>query len=898
MTSTNPQTPTRDRRRGFIFALVGILVVAGLFAGISLVNGTGTPTVVTDKPDYGPYGLVTIMGSGFLGTQALDVVVTAPDGGVYTGAGNGTPGFDSVTTDSTGAFVYFYQLNGYGAGNYLVEVFDHTDSGHTTVLASTTFYDDTGLPTSVTASYNTGTGQLTVSGSWTWPSCPNSNKAAGFALFINGTNPVAPGTGALDGTSATNTMHPVNMVSYQFPCATSGTYGPDTHTLATAPTSVCVVIYDIHSDKLPPATGKHSTVGAGAGRNMDNSYEVATTTKPANAYGSGSCTPPSIITPTATFTVSKDFVPNNGANVTVSLSCASGSVSPASASASEATPATFTITGYTGNPTCTATESPIPNGYSSTGNCSAALLTGSCTVTNNQNSAQVVVLKDFSDNNTANVTVGVTCTSGSVANDDPTASEADPANFTITGFTTGATCTATEAVPGGYTASQTGCAGLPVTNGGTASCIITNTLNSAPFTVSKDFIPDVATPVTVSVSCASGTAAPASASVSDGSPFTFTITGFTGNPTCTASESPIPSGYSSSGTCAAALLPPAGSCTITNTLITNPFIVLKDFSDGNTAAVTVSVACSSGSVTPASAPVTETSPATFTVSAFSGNPTCTATESPVPTGYESSGTCSASLLSPAGSCTITNTLRTAQVVVSKDFIPDDAADVTVSLSCTSGSVANDDPTASEADPANFTVTGFNTGATCTATESVPVGYAASGSPAGTCSAAISTGSCTITNTTSATFTVSKDFVPNNPALVTVSLFCVSGSVSPASASASEAAPAVFTVTGFAGNPTCTATESPIPAGYNSTGTCSAALLATGCTVVNNQILTNPPTPCVGLACPQGGVVELPVFAEGSPAAGQGRVTPIAFWLLVPAALLTVCSAAIWAARRS
>ena len=73
--------------------------------------------------------------------------------------------------------------------------------------------------------------------------------------------------------------------------------------------------------------------------------------------------------------------------VSVSLSCTSGAATPASANASEATPASFTVTGYTGDPTCTATETPVPTGYTGSGSpagtCQAALVAGgTCTITN------------------------------------------------------------------------------------------------------------------------------------------------------------------------------------------------------------------------------------------------------------------------------------------------------------------------------------------------------------------------------------------------------------------------------------------------------------------------------------------------------------------------------------
>jgi len=62
----------------------------------------------------------------------------------------------------------------------------------------------------------------------------------------------------------------------------------------------------------------------------------------------------------------------------------------------------------------------------------------------------------------------------------------------------------------------------------------------------------------------------------------------------------------------------------------------------------------------------------------------------------------------------------------------------------------------------FTVTGASGGATCTATEpSVPTGYSMNNT---NCVKAPLNGSCTIINTLAGvdTFTVYKDFIPNNP----------------------------------------------------------------------------------------------------------------------------------------
>jgi hypothetical protein len=114
--------------------------------------------------------------------------------------------------------------------------------------------------------------------------------------------------------------------------------------------------------------------------------------------------------------------------------------------------------------------------------------TVTCTFTN-RTTAQFIVNKDFQPDNGGTVTITLVCTSGTVANDDPTASEADPANFTVTGFSPGTTCTATETPPGGYTANETNCQNVPITAGGTASCTILNQL-AGQITIIKDAVPN------------------------------------------------------------------------------------------------------------------------------------------------------------------------------------------------------------------------------------------------------------------------------------------------------------------------------------------------------------------------------------------------------------------------
>jgi len=179
-------------------------------------------------------------------------------------------------------------------------------------------------------------------------------------------------------------------------------------------------------------------------------------------------------------------------------------------------------------------------------------------------------------------------------------------------------------------------------------------------------------------------------------------------------------------------------------------------------------------------------------------------------------------------CGVLNT-----ITVNKDFIPNNTATVPVALSCTSGAVTSTPLNASEAAPAVFTVTGASPGATCTATETVPAGYTVNQTG---CVGVALGGTCTITNTLgSNTIVVNKDFIPNNTATVPVALSCTSGAVTSTPLNASEAAPAVFTVTGASPGATCTATET-VPVGYTADQTgCVGVALGGSCTITNTLI---------------------------------------------------------------
>jgi hypothetical protein len=208
-----------------------------------------------------------------------------------------------------------------------------------------------------------------------------------------------------------------------------------------------------------------------------------------------------------TITITKDAQPNDPQDFSFSGTCfaafsldddgASGNPLSSSMTATHAAPSTCTVV-EDGPPAGWVLSSLIcsdpDNGTTfSLGTRTATIdldpgETVSCTFTD-KTTAQFIVNKDFQPDNGGTVTITLMCTTGTVANDDTSASEADPANFTVTGFSPGTTCTATETPPAGYTPIQTNCQNVAITAGGTASCTIINQL-AGTITIIKDAVPN------------------------------------------------------------------------------------------------------------------------------------------------------------------------------------------------------------------------------------------------------------------------------------------------------------------------------------------------------------------------------------------------------------------------
>lgn len=351
--------------------------------------------------------------------------------------------------------------------------------------------------------------------------------------------------------------------------------------------------------------------------------------------------------------------------------------------------------------------------------------------------AILIVHEDFApDAAAASATIDVSCTKGTPDEPSKTATEAAPAVFTITGLGEGATCRATEGrAPAGYRVARRNCRDVAIRGGETRSCTITNRrVRATTFVVRKDFVPNAAaSSVEVSVVCADGGRPDKSSRrVTEAVPATFKISGFGKTAICTAKETPGPAGYvQNSGQCRRVAIARgrSASCTIVNTrssVASAVLTVAKDFSDDNSATVSISVSCTSGSVTKTPLDVAEGSPATFTITGFSKGATCTATESEAPSGYTATeSNCQRVAMAPGGSfsCTIVDTFNSTTLTVNKDFTDGNTSGVNVIVECSSGTIDDPSQGASPSRPAVFTITGFETGATCTATENkFPAGY--------------------------------------------------------------------------------------------------------------------------------------------------------------------------------
>jgi hypothetical protein len=310
--------------------------------------------------------------------------------------------------------------------------------------------------------------------------------------------------------------------------------------------------------------------------------------------------------------------------------------------------------------------------------------------------------------------------------------------------------------------------------------------------------------------------------------------------------------------------------------------VNKDFVDDNPGSVTMSLSCTSGTVS-APVQVSEGNPMSLNVQGFLtggfGSTTCTVSESDLPGGYyQESATADCEIVGVEHDaeylgCVFVNAPFQANFEVTKDFDDDNPADVEVMLSCNTGLPLQQTTMINEGGGVNFVVVDFEPGAMdCEVSEVVPDGYSASyvaGGPSNPTSdengcsfTAVSGGaqnSCAITNTLQPVdVIVNKQWIDEHPeynlsTVVEVTLTCnaeiVNGIpngnwyreifVDPNN-------PGLFQVfPHWDGSTSCFATEDPEAGVLQDVSDCEFIPVAPGvggeCTIVNTRLFAGIPT---------------------------------------------------------
>jgi len=335
-------------------------------------------------------------------------------------------------------------------------------------------------------------------------------------------------------------------------------------------------------------------------------------------------------------------------------------------------------------------------------------------------------------------------------------------------------------------------------------------------------------PVHVVSACDTGTGDAADISVGDPAE-ALNVAGFADGDVCIASAAPIPAGYTqlTSPDCVIGGVTAAQAdvdCSLTFELNIATFTVNKEWDDGNTASVDITLVCTSGTVTTPTLPASGVVPAQFEVTGFVEGATCTATEV-APAGYtpDESQCLEVGLVEPGG-CTIANLQDAVTVTVTKAYSvahPTADPEVEMTLTCPTATVDGGTSVGSSTTVdgvATFQVTAFPSGGeSCVATETVPAGYVqsdATGCDALQVAPGAAAPECTITNRpTEAVFTVDKNFSDSNPQLAaSVTPVCTDAgggpgiTYDPASGDALQDTDFSTTVMYFAGATNCTASE--------------------------------------------------------------------------------------------
>ena len=408
-----------------------------------------------------------------------------------------------------------------------------------------------------------------------------------------------------------------------------------------------------------------------------------------------------------------------------------------------------------------------PSGYTASfsADCSGSIANGqekTCTVTNNDQPAKLIVIKHVINNNGGTaVAADFTLDSGG-SNDSPDNFPGAESPGTEVALDAGS-YNVTEQGPSGYTASFSAYCSGTIANGQTKTCTVTNDDQPAKLIVIKHVVNDNGgTAVAADFSLDSGGAndtpdnfpgaeSPGTQVTLDAGSYNVTETGPSGY---TASYSADCSGTIANGQ--------EKTCTVTNDDQAAKLIVIKHVINNNGgAAVAADFTLDSGgsndspdNFAGAESPGTE-----VTLDAGSYN----VTESG-PSGYTASFSayCSGTIANgQTKTCTVTNDDKPAKLIVIKHVINDNGGTATAANFTLDSGGANDSPDDFPGAESPGTQVTLNAGS-YNVTESGPAGYAASFSA--DCSGSIANGqykTCTVTNNDIApTLKVIKDLVPD------------------------------------------------------------------------------------------------------------------------------------------
>ncbi len=319
--------------------------------------------------------------------------------------------------------------------------------------------------------------------------------------------------------------------------------------------------------------------------NTAGTYTIQTLTEPTNP-AEASCTVAQIyyaadcplgfcpsaeltVLATGAFTVSKDFSDDNPGDVDVEVTCSDFATISSDSSGTVSESADFVVDiqwdiadAEESDPTCTATETPVPGYTDDTADACTDVEIGSpdgdipgsgaCTLVNTQNPIVIEAAKVYASGGEAAVDFAISCSDldegGGVTPDTASATPGNPAIFTVNGvmWDGSSTCSVTEPIPPeGYTEAANTCTDLSIApSDDPVTCEITNSVTVAPtatratFKVTKYFADgNDEDEITVSIDCNTGLILDQDKDLEDGEWVEFVVTDYTdGTLNCTITE--------------------------------------------------------------------------------------------------------------------------------------------------------------------------------------------------------------------------------------------------------------------------------------------------------------------------------------------------------------------------